>query len=90
MIDPCLTHPSLMPLWRTHSCVQRSHFPETLHPRIDSEALVGRVGNLRPIGNRPVLVKRTAYSYKVSGPRDAPEGTVFRSCERSYPEALNQ
>src|ERR1700685_2736618 len=59
-----------------------SHSPETLHPRADSEALVGQVGNLRPVGNRPVPVERTAPSSTVSGPRDAPEGIVFRSWGR--------
>jgi hypothetical protein len=59
------------------SCVQRSHYPETFNPRIDSEALVGQVGNLRPIGNRPVSVERTPSSSRVSGPRDAPEGSSF-------------
>jgi hypothetical protein len=40
------------------------------------------VGNLRPIGNRPVSVERTASSSAVSGPRYAPEGIVRRSSER--------
>jgi hypothetical protein len=44
---------------------------------------VGQVGNLRPIGNRPVFVERTACSPTVSAARDVPEGTVCRSCERA-------
>jgi hypothetical protein len=65
--------------------VQRSHFPETLDAGVDSEALVGQVGNLRPIGNRPIFVARTACSPTVSAARDVPEGTVCRSCERASP-----
>jgi hypothetical protein len=38
-------------------CVPRSPFPETLRAGVDSEAFVGQVGNLRPIGNRPVFVE---------------------------------
>ena len=50
----------LAPCTRMHSCVQRSHSPETLHAGVDSEALVGQVGNLRPIGNRPTAARRNA------------------------------
>jgi hypothetical protein len=64
--------------------VQRSHYPETLHPGVDSEALVGQVGNLHWIGNPPVSVERTASSSMVSVARDASEGIVFRSCERFF------
>src|SRR5277367_1918070 len=89
-------------LWSKHSCVQRSHSPETLHAGIDSEALVGQAGSLRPIGNRPAARLRQSPGRtgavlcsgracpafgpggaQVSGPRDAPAGTVFRSCERA-------
>jgi hypothetical protein len=34
------------------------------------------------LANRPVSVERKASSSTVSGPRDAPSGTIFRSCER--------
>src|ERR1700679_1818014 len=74
-------------LGREHSCVQRSHFSEARHPRADSKALVGQVGNLRPIGNRPVFLERTTASSKVSAPRDAPTGIVFRSSKRFLPRA---
>src|SRR5580692_3939201 len=54
---------------------------------IDSEALVGQVGNLRPIGNRPVFrFLSGAYTLFVQGfrPKNAPEGIVFHSCERPW------
>ena len=57
---------------RIRAC--HTHFPETLQPGVDPEALVGQVGNLRPIGNRPVSVGRTASSSRVSVAEDAPGG----------------
>src|SRR5580658_8793786 len=73
--------------WRTHSCVQRSHFPETLHLDADSEAFRGAgwqtCGRL---ANRPALWAAGSSLSRdgpVSAARDAPEGTVFRSCERA-------
>ena len=62
--------------WRTHSCVPRSHFPET-----------SRTGQVytAPVRNLCLARKYTSAPWQkneVSVARDAPEGTVFRSCER--------
>src|SRR5580704_3946050 len=71
---------SIVAYWARACSVHTSQKP--LHPGVDFEALVGQVVNLRPIGNRPVSLERTASSSRVSVARGAPEGIVFCSCER--------
>jgi hypothetical protein len=54
-----------------------------LHDGVDSEALVGQVGNLRPIGNRPSFVERAGLFAKGFCRKRRSRRVVCRSCERA-------